>query len=128
MKSKTQKKEVKKMRHKKGIKKLSKPTDQRIALLRSLTISIIKYNKVTTSRARAKAVRGFVERIIALSKKGGLANLRRALAIVPQKKLITEFFKIAPERFADKNGGAVRLTNVGLRRGDASEMVLIELL
>ena len=116
------------MRHKKGIKKLSKPTDQRIALLRSLTIALIKYNKVTTSRARAKAVRVFIEKIIALSKKGGLANLRKALAIVPQKKLITEFFKTSPERFAGHQGGAVRLTNVGLRRGDASEMVLIELL
>ena len=116
------------MRHRKGNAKLSKPTDQRIALLRSLAIGLIKSNKLTTSRPRAKEVRKVVERLIALSKKGGLANLRKALAIVPQKKLITEFFKTAPARFATNQGGATGITNIGLRRGDAANMVVIELL
>ncbi len=116
------------MRHRKGIKKLSKPTDQRIALLRGLSIGLIRDGKLVTSRPRAKEAKKMVEKIIGLAKKGGLTSLRRALQIVPDKKIITGFFKTAPERFASHAGGCTRITNIGLRRGDAADMVLLELI
>ncbi len=115
------------MRHAKGNRKLSKPTDQRIALLRSLALSLILSGKIKTSRPRAKEARKFVEKIVALSKKGGLSNLRRAVEVLPNKKVVAEFFKTAPERFKGNNGGVCRIVNIGSRRGDDADMVLLEL-
>lgn len=116
------------MRHRKGYRKLSKATDQRIALLRSLTLSLIKEGKIKTSKKRGQEVRKVVEEIIALSKKGGLSSLRKAVSIVPSRGAIAEFFKAAPERFKAHTGGCTRITVIGTRRGDAADMVLLELL
>jgi len=115
------------MRHSKGNRKLSKPTDQRIALLRSMALSLMINGKINTSRDRAKETRRLVEKIAALSKKGGLSNLRRSLEIIPNKKAVTEFYKTAPERFKDHAGGICRIVNIGSRRGDNADMVLLEL-
>ncbi len=116
------------MRHRKGNRKLSKPTDQRIALLRALALSLISAGKIKTSKPRAKETRKLVEKIVALSKKGGLPNLRKAIEVVPNKKVVTEFFKSAPERFKGNNGGICRIVNIGSRRGDDADMVLLELI
>ncbi|MCX5749395.1 MAG: 50S ribosomal protein L17 [Candidatus Saganbacteria bacterium] len=116
------------MRHRLGYRKLNKATDQRMALLRSLTIALIKNGKIKISKRRGQEVRKTVEKIIALSKKGGLSSLRRALSIVPDKTLVTGFFKSAGERFKSHSGGCTRLTLIGKRRGDATDMVLLELL
>lgn len=115
------------MRHSKGLRKLSKPTDQRIALIRALAYSLIIHGKITTSRDRAKEVRRVIEKIVALSKKGGVANLRQALKLLPHNKVVAEFFKTAPERFKNNDGGICRIINLGLRRGDNADMVMIEL-
>lgn len=115
------------MRHAKGNRKLSKPTDQRIALLRSLALALMTAGKIKTSRPRAKETRRLVEKIVALSKKGGLNNLRRALKVVPNSKTVTQFFKSAPERFKGNNGGICRIVNIGSRRGDDADLVLLEL-
>lgn len=116
------------MRHRKGYKKLSKATDQRIALLRGLTLSLIKEGKIKTSKKRGQELRRMIEKLIALSKKGGLSSLRQAIAMVPSKGPVTQFFKAAPERFKSHAGGCTRLTVIGTRRGDAADMVLVELL
>ena len=115
------------MRHSKGNKKLAKPTDQRIALLRSLALALVINGKIKTSRDRAKETRRLVEKIVALSKKGGVTNLRRAIEVIPNKKAVSEFYKTAPERFKDHSGGVCRIINIGLRRGDNADMVLLEL-
>ena len=115
------------MRHAKGNKKLSKPTDQRIALLRSLALALIQSGKIKTSRPRAKETRKIVEKIVALSKKGGLSNLRRAVEVLPNKNVVSVFFKEAPERFKGNTGGVCRIINIGSRRGDDADMVLLEL-
>lgn len=115
------------MRHAKGNRKLSKPTDQRIALLRSLALALISSGRIKTSRPRAKETRKFVEKIVALSKKGGISNLRKAIEILPNKKPVAEFFKAAPERFKANSGGVCRIVNIGSRRGDDADMVLLEL-
>jgi large subunit ribosomal protein L17 len=116
------------MRHAKGNSKLSKPTDQRVALLRSLALSLMMSGKIKTSKPRAKEARKLVEKIVGLSKKGGIANLRRAVEVVPNKKVVAEFFKVAPERFKGNAGGVCRIVNIGSRRGDDADMVLLELI
>ncbi len=116
------------MRHRKGNKKLSKPTDQRIALLRGLTLSLIEKGKIVTSKQRAMETRRVVEQLVALSKKGGLSALRQGLAILPDKEAVTGFFKSAPERFKSNTGGVTRITKLGFRRGDNADMVQIELI
>ncbi len=115
------------MRHAKKSKKLSKPTDQRIALLRSLAFSLIMNGKIKTSRTRAKAVRKIIEKIVALSKKGNISSLRQAIKILPHKKVVSEFFKTAPERYKNNTGGVCRIINIGTRRGDNADIVLLEL-
>ncbi len=115
------------MRHRKGYRKLSKATDQRKALLISLATAVIKNGKIVTSKQRAKEARKVIEKVVALSKRGGLANLRKAKSILPDRSTL-EFFKSAPTRFADKAGGCTRITHVGLRRGDAAEKVVLELI
>lgn len=114
------------MRHRKGYRKLSKATDQRKAMLRAMSLGLIKSGKIVTSKDRAKETRKVVEKIIALAKKGGLINLRKALAVLPNKTEVTEFFKAAPERFKGNAGGATRLTGMASRRGDNADMVTLE--
>ncbi len=116
------------MRHGRSYRKLNKATDQRIALLRSLALNIIKHGKIKTTSTRAKEVRKFVERLIALAKKGGLSNLRLSLSLLPSKTIVTAFFRSAPERFKGHTGGCTRMTALENRRGDDTKMVLIELL
>jgi len=116
------------MRHKKGIKKLSRPTDQRLALIKSLTGSLIKNKKIKTTYDRAKETSKMVSRVITLAKKGDLYSRRRALSVIIDKEIIKELFNISKERFGNRNGGYTRITKIGQRRGDAAEMALIELL
>ena len=115
------------MRHRRAQRKLSKPTDQRIALLRGLTLSLFKYGKLSTSKARALETRSFVDKIVALAKKGDLASRRKALSILPSKEIIKQVFAEAPERFKNNTGGVTRITALGSRRGDDAKMVLLEL-
>ncbi|MGC6367209.1 MAG: 50S ribosomal protein L17 [Candidatus Marinamargulisbacteria bacterium] len=114
------------MRHKKGNKKLSKPTDQRIALLRSLTLSLITHDKIKTTDVRAKETQRYVERLITLAKRGDLHARRQALKLLPNKDAIKKLFDVTAKSYADRNGGYTRLIKLGFRRGDASPVTQIE--
>ena len=116
------------MRHQKGNKKLGKPTDQRIALLRSLARSLVIYNKISTTDVRAKAASSFVEKLITLGKDGTLSARRRALQILPDKEIVKTIFSDIAPRYKDRNGGYTRITKAGHRRGDAAPVSVIELL
>ena len=116
------------MRHKKAYRKLSKPTDQRLAMLKSITLGLFKNGKVKTSKARAQEARFFVEKIVALAKKGGLSSVKKALSIIPNKSIIKEVFSTAPARFKNNPGGVTRITKIGSRKGDNAMMVLLELI
>ncbi len=116
------------MRHKKAYRKLGKPTDQRLAMLKSITAGLLKNGKVSTSKARALEVRFFAEKLVALSKKGDLFSKRKALSMIRDKALVKELFATAPERFKDNKGGVTRITKTGSRRGDNAKMVLLELI
>lgn len=115
------------MRHRCNVPQLGRPADQRKALLRSLTTEIIRNGTVTTTKARAKAVRSEVERMVTLAKDGSLAARRQALGYIYDKQLVHLLFEQAPARYAQRNGGYTRILRTVRRRGDNAEMAIIEL-
>ncbi|MEQ8962272.1 MAG: 50S ribosomal protein L17 [Coleofasciculus sp. C2-GNP5-27] len=115
------------MRHRRRVPKLGKPTDQRRALLRSLATELIRHGRVTTTKARAKAVRSQVEKMITLAKDGSLASRRQALGYLYDKQLVHALFEGASDRYGNRNGGYTRILRTLRRRGDNAEMAIIEL-
>lgn len=116
------------MRHRCRVPQLGKPADQRKALLRSLTTELIRHGRITTTKTRAKAVRSEVEKMITLAKSGTLAARRQALGYIYDKNLVHALFEQAPTRYGDRNGGYTRITRTVPRRGDNTEMAIIELM
>ena len=114
------------MRHQLRIPLLSKPADQRKALLRGLT-QLIREGRVTTTKARAKALRNEAERMISLAKEGSLSSRRRAIGYIYDKKLVHSLFEKAKERYGDRNGGYTRIVRTVSRKGDNAQMAIIEL-
>jgi large subunit ribosomal protein L17 len=115
------------MRHRCRVPKLGKPADQRKALLRSLTTELIRHGRITTTKARAKAVRSMADKMITLAKDGSLASRRQALGYIYDKDLVHALFEKAPKRYSDRQGGYTRILRTVSRRGDNSEMAIIEL-
>jgi large subunit ribosomal protein L17 len=115
------------MRHRCRVPQLGKPADQRKALLRALATELIRNGSITTTQARAKAVRSEVEHIISLAKDGSLSARRRALGYLYDKELVHALFAQANERYGDRNGGYTRIYRTMSRRGDNAAMAIIEL-
>eukprot|EP00597_Dinobryon_sp_UTEXLB2267_P004734 CAMPEP_0170074632 /NCGR_PEP_ID=MMETSP0019_2-20121128/11904_1 /TAXON_ID=98059 /ORGANISM="Dinobryon sp., Strain UTEXLB2267" /LENGTH=118 /DNA_ID=CAMNT_0010285065 /DNA_START=126 /DNA_END=482 /DNA_ORIENTATION=- len=108
--------------------RLSRPADQRKALLRALTTEVIRHGRIRTTTVRAKELRKKVDHIITLAKKGTLHCRRQALSYIYDKDLVASLFEQAPERYADRNGGYCRVIREELpRRGDSAQMAIIEL-
>lgn len=106
---------------------LGRNSSQRKALFRSLATQIFQHERIETTEAKAKAVRGDVEKMITLAKRGDVNARRLVLKTVTDKKVVEKLFdKIGP-RFKDRNGGYTRIIKLGQRHGDAAEMVLFEL-
>lgn len=115
------------MRHGCRVPKLGKPADQRRALLRSLTTELIRNGQITTTKARAKAVRSEADHMITLAKEGSLSARRQALGYMYDPKLVHALFEQVPERYGDRQGGYTRVLRTVNRRGDNAEMAIIEL-
>jgi large subunit ribosomal protein L17 len=115
------------MRHQCRIPRLGLPADQRKALLRALTTELIRNGRITTTKARAKAVRSEVEHMITLAKDGSLAARRQAIGYIYDKQLVHALFEQAQDRYGSRNGGYTRILRTIRRRGDNSEMAIIEL-
>jgi len=115
------------MRHQRRTPQLGLPADQRKAMLRGLTTQLIREGRVTTTKARAKALRDEAERMITLAKDGTLASRRRAMGYIYDKKLVHTLFEKAQDRYSDRNGGYTRIVRTVPRRGDNAEMAIIEL-
>ncbi len=115
------------MRHRCRIPQLGLPADQRKALLRSLTTEIIRHGQITTTKTRAKAVQPIVEKMISLAKDGSLAARRQVLGYIYDKQLVHKLFAEAPNRYGSRPGGYTRVLRTVARRGDNSEMAIIEL-
>ena len=117
------------MRHnkKKGMK-LGTDASHTKAMKKSLVCALFENDRIKTIDARAKAIRGDVDKIITLAKKGDLASRRLAIARMGNKDLVREVFeKAAQGMWADRNGGYTRIMKLGPRKGDAAEVVIIEL-
>jgi len=113
--------------HGKKVARLHRPADQRKALLRNLTTDLLRYGRITTTMARAKAMRKPVEHMIQLGKDGGDHKKRQAEAYVFDKELVESLFEQAPGRYAERTGGYTRIVRTLRRRGDNAEMAIIEL-
>ena len=116
------------MRHAKQRHKLSRDSAHRRALLRNLSREVIQHERITTSQAKAKAVKPKVERLITLGKRGDLHARRQAMSELGQDKfLVHKLFEEVAPRYADRPGGYTRVVKLGPRRSDSTEMVFLEL-
>lgn len=115
------------MPHQTHERKFGRTTDQRLAMLRNLTVSVLRYEKVRTTEAKGKEIRRFVDRMIALGKDGSLRARRAAIAWLPEPGLVEKVFTDLSERYPERRSGFLRLTRVGHRVGDAAPMVQLEL-
>jgi len=114
------------MRHKKGNAKLGLPTDQRIALLKSLTKSLIQYKKIETTDVRAKQLKRFIEPLITIAKNDTVHARRKVFSVLQDKSLIKELFQNVVKPFMSTNGGYVTVKKKGRRRGDNALMSLVQ--
>ena len=110
-----------------GTRKLGRPTAHRMAMLRGLTTYLLENGSVETTLTRAKEVRSLAEKMITLGKKGNLAAYRRALSYITKEDVANKLFKEIAPKYAERNGGYTRVVRIGVRRGDAAEMAIIEL-
>ena len=115
------------MRHRDGRKKLGRPTDQRLAMLRSIVLSLFTYKIIETTDDRAKAARRIAEKVITLAKKGDLHSRRLALRILPKNEIIKDIFANIVNKYTERKGGYTRITKIGLRKGDAATISRLEL-
>ncbi|MES2442479.1 MAG: 50S ribosomal protein L17 [Pseudomonadota bacterium] len=114
------------MRHRVGGRKLQRTSAHRIALFRNMSAALIKHEQITTTVAKAKELRPYVEKLITLAKKGGLSNRRLAHARLLDDAQLVKLFDTLAARYADRNGGYTRIVKTGPRASDASPMAIIE--
>src|SRR3954452_14302038 len=109
-------------------RKLGRSGGHRTALYRNLTVSILRYERVKTTEAKAKEVQGHVERVITLAKRGDLAARRAVVSQFPNEPLvITKLFDEIAPKYADRTSGYTRIVKIGQRSGDAAPIVQLEL-
>jgi len=116
------------MPHRIAGRKLSRTHDHRLAMLGNLAVSVLRYEKVKTTEAKAKEVRGLVDGMITLAKRGDLHARRQLVSKMPHEPLIVE--KLMSEiaiKYADRSSGFTRIVKLGQRAGDAAPIVQIEL-
>lgn len=110
-----------------GTRKLERPTDQRLAMLRALVTFLLEKGRIETTVARAKEVRAMAEKMITLGKENTLHSKRQAFSFITKEAVVKKLFDEIAPKYADKNGGYTRIIKTGPRRGDAAEMAIIEL-
>ena len=115
------------MRHGKAGFKLGRVTAHRWALFRNLLVALFRHERITTTEAKAKAVRGLADRMVTLAKRESLHARRQVLAMVPDPLVVKKLFDTIAARFGDRHGGYTRIVKAGTRPGDRAQMVLIEL-
>ena len=108
-------------------RRLGRPTDQRMLMLRNLVTSLLDKGKIVTTITRAKETRSLAEQMITLAKKGDLYSRRMAMSFVTDETVVKNLFDNIGPKYADREGGYTRIIKIGPRRGDAAEMVILEL-
>ena len=114
------------MRHKSGGRKLQRTSAHRTAMFRNMSASLIKHEQITTTVAKAKELRPYIEKLITLAKRGGLANRRLAMSRLMDDAQLVKLFDVLAERYKDRNGGYTRVIKAGIRASDAAPIAIIE--
>ncbi len=110
-----------------GTRKLGRPTDQRMAMLRQQVTDFLDKGRMETTVSRAKEIAPLAEKMISLGKNKSLANYRQALAFITREDVAKKVFDELAPKYAERSGGYTRITRIGNRRGDAAEVAVIEL-
>jgi large subunit ribosomal protein L17 len=116
------------MRHRLGLRKLNRTSSHRLAMLRNMTVSLLRHEVIKTTLPKAKELRRVAEPILTLGKNPSLANRRLAFARLRDREIVTKLFDELGPRYATRNGGYSRILKFGFRKGDNAPMALIELL
>ena len=114
------------MRHRVGHRKLQRTSSHRTALFRNMAAALIKHEQITTTAAKAKELRPYVEKLVTLAKKGGLSNRRLAHARLLDDAQLVKLFDVIGPRYASRDGGYCRIVKAGIRMSDAAQISIIE--
>ena len=115
------------MRHNIKGRRLGRASAHRKALYRNLVTALLRHEKIVTTEAKAKEVRGMAEKMITLGKKSGLHSYRQALTFITDKKVTEKVFSVLAPRYQERAGGYTRITKLEPRMGDNAPMVQLEL-
>ena len=115
------------MRHGKAGFKLGRVTAHRWALFRNLLVALFRHERIMTTEAKAKAVRGLADHMVTLAKRDDLHARRQVLSMVPDAVVVKKLFDTIAARFSERHGGYTRIIKVGHRAGDGAPLVLMEL-
>lgn len=116
------------MRHRLGLRKLNVTSSHRLAMLRNMTNSLLKHETITTTLPKAKELRRVAEPLITLGKKPSLANRRLAFDRLRDRDMVVKLFDELGPRYANRNGGYLRILKAGFRLGDNAPMALVMLM
>jgi large subunit ribosomal protein L17 len=116
------------MRHRLGLRKLNRTSSHRLAMLRNMTVSLLRHEVIKTTLPKAKELRRVAEPILTLGKNPSLANRRLAFARLRDRDIVTKLFDELGPRYATRNGGYSRILKFGFRKGDNAPMALVELM
>lgn len=114
------------MRHGVAHRKLGRTSSHRVAMLKNMSASLIKHEQIKTTLPKAKELRPYVEKLVTLAKSGGLSNRRLALARLGDDTQLVKLFDVLAARYAERQGGYVRIVKAGFRRSDATQMAIVE--
>jgi large subunit ribosomal protein L17 len=116
------------MRHGHGLRKLGRTTTHRLAMLRNMSVSLLRHEEITTTLPKAKELRRVVEPMITLGKKPSLANRRLAFDRLRDREIVAKLFDDLGPRYAKRNGGYLRILKTGFRKGDNAPLALVTLM
>ena len=116
------------MRHRHGLRKLNRTSSHRLAMLRNMTVSLLKHEAIRTTLPKAKELRRVAEPIITLGKTPTLANKRLAFDRLRDRDMVVKLFDELGPRYKSRNGGYLRILKWGFRQGDNAPMALVELM
>jgi large subunit ribosomal protein L17 len=116
------------MRHGDGLRKLGRTSSHRLAMLRNMTVSLLRHEEITTTLPKAKELRRVVEPMITLGKKPSLANRRLAFDRLRDRGIVEKLFEDLGPRYAKRNGGYLRILKTGFRKGDNAPLALVTLM
>ena len=116
------------MRHRKKGRQLGRNTKHRTALFRNLVTSLLEHERIETTEAKAKEIRGLAEKMITLGKDGSLHARRQALSFIQKKEVVSKLFDTVAGRYRERAGGYTRMIPTRRRPGDAAELVALELI